>query len=240
MYKLLRLILFFFPVLFITFVTGCNKNAEEGDALPIMNLTITADEEGDGVTLSWDEIQDIIGYIVFTPDSDSINLDWNQNSYHDDAPLSTGEYFVYSYNSSDTSDTSVISSSPFAGPTEVTLYVWSHPTPPLGFLFDTLTWIDPHVCDFYLNDNTATFDFTSADAPPYSGDRTCHILNMGNQNFFKAPTTGYYNTEPALEDTYYAFSLQGDYYGKVYVLSTTDSTATFIFWYQTIQSLRLF
>lgn len=232
-----------FLFLFISiliFLIGCNKSAEEGEALPITNLTIVADTEGDGVIVSWDEIQDIIGYIVITPDGDSISLEWSQNSYHDDNPLSTGVYIVYSYNSSDTGDTSLISNSPFAGPTEVTLYVWSHSTLPFGFLFDTLNWVNQYVFDFYLNDNTAVFDFTSCDEPPYNGDRTCHILNMGNQDFLIAPTAGYYNTEPALEDTYYAFSLQGDYYGKVYVVSTTDSTATFIFWYQTIQSLRLF
>ena len=64
---------------------------------------------------------------------------------------------------------------------------------------------------------------------------------MGASDFSEAPTTGYYNTEGVVAANYYAFAVQGDYYAKVYVVSATGGAdATFSYWFQTIQSLRIF
>jgi hypothetical protein len=234
------------PALF--FLIGC-PNPEEGDVPNITSLTIMADTEGDGIILTWDQITDIEGYDVITPDADTILLDWDQNSYTDDSPASTGTYTVYAVDGGERGNGSTISSAPTASTSNATVYVWSS-ADPSGFGWNTSTGLgtvyncvsaNTAVVDFYLNDNTATFDFTSCDEPPYNGDKTSHILNMGTSDFFEAPTTGYYNTESVVSGSYYAIAVQGDYYGKVYVVSASSGTsATFSYWFQTIQDLRIF
>jgi hypothetical protein len=218
-------------------------------ALPITGLQIMSDTEGDGVVITWDQISNIDGYDVITPNGDTILLDWDENSYNDDAPTSTGTYSVCSVLGALQSPYSSISDAPYASSSNQTIYVWSS-VDPSGFGWNTLTGIgtvyncnsiNSAVIDFYLNDSTAAFDFTSADEPPYSGDKTTHILNMGNSNFYVAPSVGYYNTEAVVAGNYYAFEVQGNYFAKVYVVSATGgAAATFSYWFQTIQSLRIF
>lgn len=235
---------FFLAALFIFAIMGCNKSSE-GELPGITHLEIVADAEGDGVILSWDVVHDVDGYDVVTPDGDTIELDWNENSYNDDSPSSTGEYAVNCFTGSAEGDTSQISSAPFAYPAEATLKAW--PDDWCAFKFDTIPDIginpppNPSEADFFLNTNSMPFDFTSADELPYNGNRVCHILDVGDTDFYLAPSTGYYNTEGVNAGDYYAFNTQGDFYAKVYVTSAiVGQEATIIYWLQTIQSLRIF
>jgi hypothetical protein len=232
-------LLFSLGLMFTVYSIGCSKSSE-GQIPKTTNLTIIADAEGDGVILSWDAIQDIDGYNITTPDGDTMELNWNENSYNDDTPSTTGEYVVNCFMGSLEGDTSQISSIPYASSTPVTLYVYSS-NKEFTFGWDPTTGIGSHSFDdFYLNDITLPFDFTSGDEAPYNGDRTSHILNQGDTDFFIAPSTGYYNSESVYAGDYYAFNTQGDWHAKVYVTATTDSTAVFHYWFQTIQSLRIF
>ncbi len=242
--KILRLNPLLIAAFFIFPIICCNKASDGEPPPPAELLTIIADAEGDGVIISWNDVSDVDGYLIITPDGDTIALDYDETSNNDNTPLSTGEYIIYAVQGFAKGDTSIISSAPFSYPANVTLYVWPHER--CVFRFDTTGGVginpppDPSEADFYLNDITMPFEFTSADEPPYSGDRTTHIRNMGVVNFFEAPTSGYYSSEEVLTGDYYTFRVIGDYYAKVYVISTTDSTATFRYWFQTIQSLRLF
>jgi hypothetical protein len=204
-------------------------------------LIIIADAEGDGVIVTWHQVSDVDGYHVVTPDGDTVSLDYDETSYNDDFPSSTGTYIVFAVRGSINGETSQISTAPYASPAPETLYVFSHPTKPCSFGWDAVTGIgSTSIADFYLNDIAIPFQFTSADESPFNGERTAHIFNTGDTDFFEAPESGYYNSEVVTVGDHYAFNLMGDYYAKVYVTSTTDSTATFRYWFQTIQSLRLF
>ena len=214
------------------------------------NLTIIADSEGDGVILSWSQVSWVDGYDLYTPDGDTIFLGFDISSYNDDTPFMTGTYFLHSVFGQYKSDPVTISSAPYMSTYFSTIYVWSNPTEPSGFGWDVLTGIgtvyecnssNQGVVDFYLNDTLTPFDFTSADEVPYQGNKTTHIRNMGSANFYIAPSVGYHNTETATDGNYYAFSVEGYYFAKVYVVSISpNASATICYWFQTIQGLRIF
>lgn len=230
---------FFLAASLIFFIIGCTKSSE-GELPGITNLAIVADSEGDGIILSWDLVHEIDGYNVITPDGDTMVLNWSENTYNDDSPSSTGKYVINCFMGSIEGDTSQVTSAPYASSSPETLYVFSS-NKEFTFGWDATTGIGSHSFDdFYLNDIAFAFDFTSGDEPPYQGDRTCHILNQGNTDFYTAPSAGYYNSESVYAGDYYAFNTQGDWYAKVHVTATTDSTAVFYYWFQTIQSLRIF
>jgi hypothetical protein len=215
------------------------------------NVTITSTASGLGVIISWDPVADVDGYDVITPDGDTIDwLDYTQTTYTDASPAYTGTYEIYSVRYNIRSDPATISSSPHVSTSNATIHVLSNPTEPSGFGWDTTTGIgtvydcttaNKNVVDFFLNDITAYFDFTSADEVPYNGDKTTHILYMGGSDFSVAPPTGYYNTENVVLGHYYAMRVQGDYYIKVHVVSaTTGVNATLYYEFQIIQGFRLF
>jgi hypothetical protein len=236
------------PALFL--LTGCPNPEEEGTVPNVTGLTIIVDSEGDGIIISWNEVTDVDGYDLYTPDGDTILLDYDETSYNDDAPSMTGDYEVVTVSGDDYSSGVTASTAPYVSSSNATIYVWSNPTDPSGFGWSTTTGIgtvyncvdaNKGVVDFYLNNSSMPFDFTSADEVPYEGDKVSHILNMGNSDFSLAPASGYYNTESVVSGNYYAINVQGDYYAKVYVVSATaDVEATFSYEFQTIQSFRLF
>jgi hypothetical protein len=143
-----------------------------------------------------------------------------------------------------------VSSKPYVSGFNVVLYVWSDPVQPAGFGWDpaigsgsVYDCIDENKdsVDFYLNDSTAVFDFTSADQSPYMGNKTTGILLMGPTNFFEAPATGYISSISAQALYYYAMKVEGDYYAKLQVLSVVPGvSASFTFEFQKVQGLRIF
>jgi len=213
-----------------------------------LNLSIVADTEGDGVTISWDQIDIVDGYDVIIPDGDTISLNYDETSYTDDSPVSTGTYTVYSVYGTQLSDPAEISSVPYVSQSNILLSIYEF-YEGSGFGWDPQTGIgtvyscdnvNKSVVDFYLYSDSLTFDFYSADEPPYNGDKTTDMLNMGNSNFFTVPSTGYNRTEYVFSGDYYAMRVQGDYYAKVYIVSTDSVSATFNYEFQTIKSLRIF
>jgi hypothetical protein len=235
------------PALFL--LTGCPNPDEEGTVPNVTNLSITADSEGDGLLITWSEVSDVDGYDLYTPDGDTILLDYDETSYNDDTPSQTGTYRVLTVSGSDYSSGVTISSAPYVSTSNATVYVWTS-VDPSGFGWNTTTGIgtvyncnssNTGVIDFFLNNSSMPFDFTSCDEQPYGGDKITHILNMGSSDFSLAPLTGYYNTESVIAGNYYAMNVEGDYYAKVHVVSaTTDDEATFGYEFQRIQSFRLF
>ena len=235
------------PALFL--LTGCPNPEEEGTVPNVTGLTIIVDSEGDGIIISWNEVSDVDGYDLYTPDGDTILLDYDEISYNDNTPSQTGTYEVVTVKDSDYSSGVTASTAPYVSTSNATVYVWTS-ADPSGFGWSTTTGIgtvyncidaNKGVVDFYLNNSTMTFDFTSADELPYQGDKVSHLLNMGTSDFSLAPLSGYYNTESVVSGNYYAIVVQGDYYAKVYVVSaTTGDQATFSYEFQTIQSFRLF
>jgi hypothetical protein len=221
------------------------------DTLPNpQNVTLLSDAEGDGVVLSWDLASNVEGYEVTTPGHDTILLNADETSYTDDFPPETGTYTVCTFRGTEKSRTVSRSSAPFDGTFAVVLYVWSDPVQPAGFGWDPAVGsgsvydcIDEHKdsVDFYLNDSTALFDFTSGDQAPYLGYKTTGILSMGFENFFEAPLVGYISSIMVQEDGYYAMNVEGDYYAKVRVLNVVSGvSASFFFEFQKIQHLRIF
>lgn len=239
------------PALFL--IVGCPNPDEPGGKPPTpTNVTIIATADGSGLIISWNAVTDVIGYDVITPDGDTIDwLDDTDLFYQHDSPASTGTYEIYSVNSDDVrSDAATETSAPYVSTSNATIYVWSNPTDPSGFGWSTTTGIgtaynciaaNTGVIDIFLNNSTATFDFTSCDEAPYNGDKTSHVLNMGASDFVTAPSTGYYNTEAVVSGNYYAINVQGDYYIKVHVVSASNGvSATISYEFQKITTFRLF
>jgi hypothetical protein len=235
----------------LIFILGC-PNPEDEDTKPpaVTGLEITADADGDGVILTWNEVSDVDGYDVVTPDGDSIPLNYDETSYTDDTPSKTGTYKVYSVDGDKTSDPKTVSSAPYESTENATIYVWNS-NDPSGFGWNTSTGIgtvysciaaNKSVVDFFLNDESATFDFTSADQPPFSGDKTTGIVNMGSSDFPKAPESqSYYNTEAVVGGNFYAMWLDNNYFVKIHVTSATSGQeATFSYEFQLIKGLRIF
>ncbi|MCK4232900.1 hypothetical protein KAX75_00605 [candidate division WOR-3 bacterium] len=238
------------PALFL--FVGC-PNPEEGEVPNITGLTITADTEGDGIILTWNEISDIEGYDVITPDGDTILLEYDENSYTDDTPASTGTYTVYAVDGGERGNPSTASSAPFTSTSNPTIYVWTS-ADPSGFGWNTGTGagtvyncIDGNkgVVDFYLNDYFATwFHFCSGNNEPYYGSKTTGIASFSTSDFFEAPETGhssYLNAVQAETGVYYAMALDGDYFAKIHCVSVISGTeATFEYEFQKIKNLRIF
>ncbi len=228
---------------------GSTWHFTTGNTPPMpLNLSIRADAEGNGVILSWDQASNIDGYTLITPDSNVIVLFANDTSYTDDTPLTTGTYSLYSVYDSTLSDPATINDVPHISTSDAVVYVMGsgHPS---GYGWDILTGIgsvyfcdggNASVVDFYLYSDSLTFDFYSGDQVPYSGDKTTDILDMGTTNFFIAPETGYSSSATVVSGDYYAMKVEGNYYAKVYILSTNAISATFNYEFQLIQSLRLF
>lgn len=221
------------------------------DTLPIpQNVGIVSDAEGDGVVVSWDQINTVDGYEIITPGGDTIILNYDETSYADETPSETGAYSVCTFRGLEKSQKETVSSTPFIGTFPVVLYVWSDPVQPAGFgwypavgngaVFDCVDENKDSV-DFYLNDSTAVFDLTSCDQLPYLGNKSTGIFYMGTANFFEAPVAGYISSIIAQEGSYYAIQVEGDYYSKVHILSVvTGVSVTFYFEFQKIQHLRIF
>jgi hypothetical protein len=221
------------------------------DTVPTpQNVSIASDAEGDGVVLSWDQASAIDGYEITTPDHDTITLNYDETSYTDDSPSETGPYTVCAFRGTEKSATVTASSTPFIGTFTVVLYVWSDPVRPAGFGWDSAVGsgsvydcidVNKDSVDFYLNDSTAVFDFTSGDQSPYLGNKSTGILSMGSMNFFEAPLVGYISSIMVQEGGYYAVQVEGDYYAKVRVLNIVNGvSANFSFEFQRIQHLRIF
>ncbi len=222
-----------------------------GDTLPILqNVKLSSDTEGDGVVLSWDQAFGIDGYQVITVAGDTFTLNDDEISYTDDAPLETGDYTVYTFRGSEMGSPVTVSSRPFISAFNSVLYVWSDPVEPAGFGWDPVVGngtlydcidVNKDSVDFYLNDSTAVFDFTSGDEPPYLGNKSTGILDRGSINFYEAPAVGYAHSVNIQEHCYYALQVEGDYYAKVYVLSVASGlSATFSYEFQKIKHLRIF
>jgi hypothetical protein len=235
------------PALFL--LTGCPNPEEEGTVPNVTNLTITADSEGDGLIITWDQVSDVDGYDLYTPDGDTILLDYDETSYNDNTPSQTGTYEVVTVSGSDYSSGVTVSSAPYVGSSNLTVYGWNE-TGDSGFGFTVstgscqtyscvgTTYAD--VIDFFFYDQGGYYDFISGDEDPYQGNKTSHIVNMQTSDFVEAPASGYFNMEGVVAGNYYAVSVQGDYYGKLYVVSAGATDVTFSYEFQTIQHLRLF
>ena len=219
--------------------------------LPPENLALTADFEGDGLVISWDQMNGIDGYELTTPDGYTVPLQYDETAYNDDTPNTTGIYSVCAVLGPLKSQPATIRSAPYRSTVNATIYVYSDPNPSgfgwnvntgIGTVYDC-TFSNADYIDFYLNDISISmpFNFTSCDEPPYSGNKITNIVNMGNSDFSLAPSTGYCNTERVVTGNYYAINVQDDYYGKVYVVSsTTGDQATFSYKFQAIQGFRHF
>jgi hypothetical protein len=234
------------PALF--FLIGC-PNPEEGDVPNITNLTIMADTEGDGIILTWTQISDIEGYDVITPDGDTILLEWDENSYTDDAPASTGTYTVYAVDGGERGNGSTISDAPTTGASNIL-----HTYDPVGTTHSAFGWnatsgigqtysataANADVIDFYV-DTDFTFTAPANGNGTYTGNKTSYIYLSGTSNFVTAPAgpTGYANYE-TIQVGYYAFLTQENHYVKIHVTSEDGSTVTFDYEFQTITDLRIF
>jgi hypothetical protein len=242
--KYLRLFAFMIMIYLIAIAIGCSKGSEAEPPPSPGPLEIMADSEGDGVLIAWNPVSNIDAFHIVTPDGDTATLDNEEIFYNDNTPASTGIYTVFAVRGSVNGDTSQISSAPYACPSENTLTAW--PSEYSGFMFDTTDGVginpppDPSNADFFLYKMQTQLYFISADEDPFQGSKTTHIVRTGDQDFFEAPASEYFNSEVVTACNYYAFSLMSDYYAKVHVVSATDSTATFYYWFQTIQSLRIF
>lgn len=237
-------LLIYIPLFFF----GCQKPIINGDG-HINNLTINSIADGRGVIIRWNQIEDIEGYDVISPDGDTALLDWDQNSYSDDSPSSTGIYTVYAVDSGERGIPSTISSAPSVSTSNSTIYSWNSTTPS-GYGWNYITGLGTfYLCvnenrdaiDFYLNDEMAPLDLSGCDEPPYSGDKTTYINDMGTDDFFLAPDSGLLKSVPVSLGTYYAMKVQSNHYAKVHLISVGDSTnVTFSFQFQTINGLRIF
>jgi hypothetical protein len=221
------------------------------DSLPHpQNVDLSSDAEGDGVVLSWDQVGGIDGYEVTTPEYDTIILSPGETSYTDDAPSETGTYTICTFRDFEKSPLVAVSNAPFIGSFSVVLYVWSDPDQPAGFgwnpvigegsIYDCIDENRDSV-DFYLNDSTAIFDFTSGDQSPYLGNKTTGVFDMGMDDFFEAPGGGYVSSVLVQDTDYYAMQVEGDYYAKVRVSNVSPGISAMIwFEFQKIQHLRIF
>ena len=236
------------PALFL--MVGCPNPADPGDIPTPTNVTIIATASELGVIISWDQVTDIDGYDVITPGGDTIDwLDETQAVYTDATPGVTGTYKIYCVLDGARGTAAEVSSAPYASTSNVTLDGWGQ-TDPSGFGWTTSTGIGQEytvigdtykaVMDFYFYDLTTFFDFVSADEPPYEGDKNTGIVNVGASDFVTAPSTGYSTLEHVTGGDYYAFYVQGGYYAKVHVVSTTATSVTFSYEFQTITTFRLF
>ncbi|TET18203.1 MAG: hypothetical protein E3J78_06585 [Candidatus Cloacimonadota bacterium] len=180
--KLLPLILLL-PVLFL--ITGCPNPDEEGTVPNVTNLTIVADSEGDGIVITWTEVSDVDGYDLYTPDGDTFELNYDETSFNDNTPGQTGTYTVVTVSGSNYSSGVDKSSRPVVSSSNATIYVWNS-ADPSGFGWNVSTGIgevyncvsgNSSVIDFFLNDETRPFDFTTASDAPYSGSKTTHIAD---------------------------------------------------------------
>ncbi len=210
------------------------------------NITIEADTEGDGVVMSWDAMSNIDSFALVMPDSVVVGVNANDTMYADDTPSQTGTYTLYAVFGTTVSSPATVSSSPFASISDVTLYTIDGPG---GYGWDTVSgegaayFLDGgqmSVVDFYLAEDTLMLYLRSCDQPPYNGNKSTDMQDMGMTSFFIAPLAGYSSEEPVVAGDYYAMRVEGDYYAKVFVVSSDSTTMTFGYWFQTMQSLRLF
>jgi len=234
----------------LIFIFGCpNPDDDNGTVPKPSNLTIVADALGDGVILSWDEVSDVDGYDVITPDGDTLLLNYDDLTYTDDTPASTGTYSVYAVDGDNRSDPATVSDAPYVSSSNVTLYGWNE-TEPSGFGWTSATGVGETysvadstyeaVVDFYFYDLSGFFDFVSGDESPYEGTKHTGIANLQDSNFDIAPESGYYTLQSITPLYYYAFFVEAHYYAKVYVVSTTSTSVTFSYEFQTIANLRIF
>jgi hypothetical protein len=233
----------------LIFIWGC-PNPEEEETVPkVTNVTITADSEGDGVIISWDEVSDVDGYDLYTPDGDTILLDYDETAYNDNAPSQTGTYTIYTVSGSNYSDPVTIDDEPTAG-TSVLLYMYNPSTSdPSGFGWNPVTGNgstyqatagNAAVIDFYV-DTDFSFTAPANGGGSYTGDKTTYIIWIGTSNFVTAPLgpSGYSNYE-AIQVGYFAFLTEENHYAKVHVTNENGSTVTFDYEFQPIDYLRLF
>lgn len=210
------------------------------------NVSIRSDTEGDGIVISWDAMTNIDSFTLVMPDSSVLALNANDTTYADDTPLQTGDYSLYAVHGTEPSFPATVSSSPVSSASDVTVYTQDGPG---GFGWDTdsgegeayfLDGGNTSVVDFYLAEDTLMMYLRSGDLPPYNGNKSTDILNMGGASFFLAPSAGYFNEEAVVASDYYAMRVEGDYYAKVCVVSSDSLSVTFGWWFQIIPSLRIF
>ena len=241
-------LLFLIPALL--FIVGCPDEGPEEVIPTPSGLTIIANDTGLGVILTWNQEIDVDGYDVVTPDGSTIELEYDENSYTDANPGQTGTYTVYCVINEERGDAAEISSAPYVSTTNITVYGWLE-TGDSGFGWTVATGIcqsyscagaagNEDVIDFFFYDQASYFHFISGDETPYNGNKTSHILRMGESDFDIAPTTGYFNMEDVIAGNYYAINVHADYYGKIKVVSSTGSSATFSYEFQKIRDLRIF
>jgi hypothetical protein len=210
------------------------------------NLALRSDAEGDGVVITWDMMSNIDSLILVPPDSAVVTLNADDTIYTDDTPLQTGSYALYAIHAGNLSAPATVSSSAFASISDVTLDALQGPG---GYGWDItsgegealpLNSGNTSIIDFYLPEDTLTLYLRSCDQPPFNGNKRTDIQNMGTSSFFTAPLAGYTSEELAVVGDYYAMRVEGDYYAKVYVVDSDSTTITFRYWFQTLQSLRIF
>lgn len=217
-------------------------------AIPVApaGFSIEADSAGDGVVLRWDGMGGIDSFVLVLPDSSIVSLNGSDTSYADDTPSRTGTYSLHAACDTLLSPPAMVSSAPFASASSVALYTSGGVG---GFGWDTdsgegeaylLDTGNRSVVDFYLVEDSLLLYLRSCDQPPYLGYKTTGILDRGATSFFSAPQAGYEGDQPVVPGDYYAMRVEGNYYAKVLVASSDSSTVTFDYWFQTVQSLRIF
>jgi hypothetical protein len=209
-------------------------------------LSLQADGEGDGVVLTWNTIGNIDSLLLVLTDSSVITLNADDSTYTDDTPVQTGNYSLYSVYASNVSSAAAASSDPVASTSDVILYLFDGPG---GYGWDPASgegeayFLDGghmSVVDFYVAEDTLMQYLRSGDQPPYNGNKTTEILDMGATSFFTAPSGGYGYEATVTDGNYLAMHVQDDYYAKVFLVSSDSASVTIRGWFQTIQSLRIF
>jgi hypothetical protein len=217
--------------------------------LPPVNISIQSDSEGDGVIIGWDKTANIDSLLLVLPDSTVVALNADDTTYADDAPAQTGMYTLYAVHGGNLSSPATATSAPFASTSDVLLYRTQDGPGGYGWYVESgegeayyLDGANTSMVDFYFAEDTLTLMWylRSGDQPPYNGDKSTDILDMGTTSFFTAPLGGYGSEELVVVGDYYAMHVEGDYYAKVYVVSTDSLTMTFRYWFQILQSLRIF
>jgi hypothetical protein len=210
-----------------------------------LQFSLQVDQEGDGVLLTWESMENIDLILLDTPDTSSIQLDSTATSYADDTPAMTGTYSIYTVHGSDTSAPATASDTPIVSSTDVTIdttqgFSWNTSTGEGAVYLRDSTNVS--LIDIYLYADTVLVQLYlfSGDHAPYNGAKSTGILNMGAFDFFTAPSTGYDSSAAVVAGDYYAIRVTDDYYAKINIVNADSTSITFGYQFQPKRFLRIF
>jgi hypothetical protein len=249
-----KLLILSFAIIAVVMLTGC----EESVTLDTPDVDYTVTDEGATLSLSWIEITDADGYIIYA-DGDSID-EVTTTAY--DATVPAAEYEVTAYAGEDESNPATIDCAPVI---TTGLEVWGNTDPdtahPSGFGFNTsgtavayaLSNSANHpLIDFYINSAVSPMEFWSPHhhSPPYN-DEVNAMANSGTTDFdafdiADAPG-GYLTQEDIAANAVYSFWIDPtnngwddatDYFGKLQVEGINGLLVTMQVAFQPISGLR--